>query len=102
IEGEKIILKNKLTQNEVYMEIDSSIETKNINILDINVHLSVRMGSREMSLKDIYQFESGTIVMMRQHTDDLVELVANNKVIAKGEIVVDGDEMGIRIKELVK
>lgn len=70
-------------------------------LLDIDVPVSVKMGSARMFLKDILTMGSGNIVELDESADEPVELVVNNKVIARGEVVIVDGYFGFRIREIV-
>lgn len=70
-------------------------------LLDIDVPVSVKMGSTKMFLKDILTMGGGNIIELDESADEPVELVINNKVIARGEVVIVDGYFGFRIKEIV-
>lgn len=70
-------------------------------LLDIDVPISVKMGSTKMFLKDILTMGPGNIIELDESADEPVELVINNKVIARGEVVIVDGYFGFRIKEIV-
>jgi len=70
-------------------------------LLDIDVPVSVKMGSTSMFLKDILTMGSGNVIELDESADEPVELVINNKVIARGEVVIVDGYFGFRIKEIV-
>lgn len=82
---------------------DSSGNTpKNLDLLlDIDIPISVRMGSAKLFLKDILGLGPGNIVELEQNADDPIELAINDKVIARGEVVIVDGYFGFRIKEIV-
>jgi flagellar motor switch protein FliN/FliY len=77
-------------------------DIRNIDlILDIEVEVMVRLGEAEMTLREIQQLRPGSIINLDKDTDAMVELVVNDKVIAKGELVVVGtDHFALRITEI--
>lgn len=80
----------------------NSSGSQNIDMLmDIDVPISVKMGSAKMFLKDILTMGSGNIVELDESADEPVELVVNNKVIARGEVVIVDGYFGFRIREIV-
>lgn len=80
----------------------SSGHPQNLDLLlDIDVPVSVKMGSTNMFLKDILTMGSGNIIELDESADEPVELVINNKVIARGEVVIVDGYFGFRIKEIV-
>lgn len=76
--------------------------TQNLDLLlDIDIPVSVRMGSAKLFLKDILGLGPGNIVELEQNADDSIELAINDKVIARGEVVIVDGYFGFRIKEIV-
>ncbi len=77
-------------------------DIRNIDlILDIEVEATVRLGGAEMPLKDIQRLRPGSIIDLDKDTEAPVELVVNNRVIAKGElVVVSSDHFALRITEI--
>ena len=80
----------------------TAADMRNIDlILDIEVEVMVRLGGAEMPLKDIQRLRPGSIIDLDKDTDAPVELVVNDKTIAKGELVVVGsDHFALRITEI--
>ncbi len=75
---------------------------KNLDLLlDIDIPISVRMGSAKLFLKDILGLGPGNIVELEQNADDPIELAINDKVIARGEVVIVDGYFGFRIKEII-
>ncbi|MDA0771721.1 MAG: flagellar motor switch protein FliN [Cyanobacteria bacterium] len=79
-------------------EID---EKKNLNLLmDIRLGLIVELGRSEMHLKEILKLTKGSIIELDRLSGEPVDLFANNKLIARGEVVVIDDNFGLRITQL--
>jgi flagellar motor switch protein FliN/FliY len=70
-------------------------------LLDIEIPISVRMGSAKLFLKDILGLGPGNIVELDQNADDSIELTVNDKLIARGEVVIVDGYFGFRIKEII-
>jgi flagellar motor switch protein FliN/FliY len=77
-------------------------DIRNIDlIMDIEVEVMVRLGESVVPLKDIQRLRPGSILNLDKETDAPVELVVNDRVIAKGELVVVGsDHFALRITEV--
>lgn len=83
-------------------ESNNTNTPKNLDLLlDIDIPVSVRMGSAKLFLKDILGLGPGNIVELDQNADDSIELAVNDKVIARGEVVIVDGYFGFRIKEIV-
>ncbi|WP_291491055.1 flagellar motor switch protein FliN [Desulfurella sp.] len=70
----------------------------NLNLLmDIELNARVRIGSKQMLLKDIVKLSEGTIIDLDKSVDEPMEILINGKTIAKGIVVVVGGNFGIKI-----
>ncbi len=68
---------------------------------DVDVRLSVELGRTEMKLKDVLGLGEESVVMLDRLTDELLDVMVNGKLIARGEIVAENNRFGLRIVELV-
>jgi len=68
---------------------------------DVDVRLSVELGRTEMKLKDVLSLGEESVVMLDRLTDELLDVMVNGKLIARGEIVAENGRFGLRIVELV-
>ena len=76
-------------------------ERKNLNLLmDIRLGLIVELGRSEMHLRDILKLTKGSIIELDRLSGEPVDLFVNNKLIARGEVVVIDDNFGLRITQL--
>jgi flagellar motor switch protein FliN/FliY len=69
-------------------------------ILDFEVPISVRFGKREMTLGDILKLGSGAVIELDKAADEPVELLVNQSLLAKGEVVVADGHYAIRITQV--
>lgn len=67
---------------------------------DVDVRLSVELGRTEMKLKDVLALTEESVVPLDRLTDELLDVSVNGKVIAKGEIVTQGNRFALRIVEI--
>lgn len=92
---------NKATVQESVQPV-GNLGTQNLELLlDVDIPISVRMGSAKLFLKDILGLGPGNIVELEQNADEPIELVVNEKVIARGEVVIVDGYFGFRIKEIL-
>ena len=64
---------------------------------NIKVGVSVELGRTKISLKKLYELKSGSIVEMSRLVGEPLDLVINDQVIARGEVVAVNSNYGIRI-----
>jgi flagellar motor switch protein FliN/FliY len=75
---------------------------KNIEmLLDIDLDVYIKLGETRLSIKRILELGPGSIVELDKMAGEPVDLEVNNKVVAKGEVVVVDENFGIRIVSLV-
>lgn len=65
------------------------------------VQLSVVLGKCKMKLEEVLKIGPGTIVELDRSVNDLVEVFVNNRVIARGQVVIVEDKIGVTLKEIV-
>jgi flagellar motor switch protein FliN len=70
-------------------------------LLDVDLELSVSFGHTTLVLQEVLKLSSGSIVELNRSAADPVELLVNDAVIARGEVVVVDGNYGIRITEVV-
>lgn len=70
-------------------------------IRDIPVHIVVELGRTKMNIKDILGLGKGSAIVLSNLEGETLDIRANNRLIAKGEVLVENDKYGIRIREIV-
>ena len=69
-------------------------------LLDVELPITVRIGTTEMKLIDIMRLGIGSIIELEKMVDDPIEVLVNDKLVAKGEVVVYDSNFAIRITEV--
>ena len=70
-------------------------------LLDVELPVSVSFGRAQLMLKDVIKLTTGSIVELNRAFSEPVEVIVNNCVIARGEVVVVEGNYGIRIKQVI-
>lgn len=70
-------------------------------ILDIPLTVSVVLGRTKKPIQDILMYQSGSIVELNRLIDENVDIMVNNILVAKGEVVVINDNFGVRITNIM-
>lgn len=77
-------------------------EPPNLDIvLDVPVKLTVELGSCLMPMREVLQLNVGSVIQLDKVADEPVQLSVNNKLVARGEVVVVENRFGIKITELL-
>ena len=67
---------------------------------DVSVRLSVELGRADMPLRDVLALGEGSVVALNRLTDELLDVTANGKVIARGEVIAQNGRFALRIVSL--
>ncbi len=70
-------------------------------LLDVELPVSVSFGHAQVPLKDVLKLTTGSIVELSRSVSEPVDLVVNNCVIARGEVVVIEGNFGVRIQQVI-
>lgn len=71
-------------------------------IMSVPVQITVELGKTRKKIKDIAELSVGNIVELDRQAGDQVDVVANGRLIAKGDVVVVDDNYSVRITEIIK
>ena len=106
VKNPKLANKNSVSEVE-FAQMNHTVNTaeiyekKNLNLLlDIKLGLIVELGRSEMQLRDILKLTKGSVIELDRLSGEPVDLFVNNKIIARGEVVVIDDSFGLRITQL--
>jgi flagellar motor switch protein FliN/FliY len=76
--------------------------SKNIDfILDIPMSVTVYVGSTKMAIRDLLQLAQGSVIELDKLAGEPMEVMVNNKLVARGEVVVVNEKFGIRLTDVV-
>ena len=70
-------------------------------VLDIPVTLSMELGRTRMSINELLQLNSGSVVELQRMADEPMDVLVNGTLVAHGEAVVIDDKFGIRLTDVV-
>jgi len=69
-------------------------------LMGVKLPIRVLVGRARLPLRDIVRLGSGSVVELDCSPDDPVEIIVNDRVIARGEIVVVGGNYGVRVTKI--
>ncbi len=82
--------------------MSDALDARSLNLVkDVTVELTVRIGSCLLPMRDVLTLANGSIFQLDQLATDPVGLYANDRLIARGEVVVVEDNFGIKITQIV-
>ncbi|WDZ63835.1 flagellar motor switch phosphatase FliY [Paenibacillus polymyxa] len=80
----------------------AQVDENNLNLLmDIPLRVTVELGRTQKQIKDILELSQGSIIELDKLAGEPVDILVNNKLIAKGEVVVIDENFGVRVTDIV-
>ncbi|HVN68771.1 MAG TPA: flagellar motor switch protein FliN [Candidatus Binatia bacterium] len=70
-------------------------------LLHVPLHLTVELGSCEMTISDVLKIGAGSILELDRAADHPVELLVNGRPVARGEIIAVEESFGLHVTELL-
>jgi flagellar motor switch protein FliN/FliY len=70
-------------------------------ILDIPLKVTVELGRSKMTIRDILQLAQGSVVELSKFAGEPLEVLVNDKLVARGEVVVVNEKFGIRLTDII-
>ena len=70
-------------------------------ILDIPLDITIELGRTRMVINDLLKLAQGSVIELSKLAGETLEVFANQRLVAKGEVVVVNDKYGIRLTEIV-
>ncbi|MGA1823022.1 MAG: flagellar motor switch protein FliN [bacterium] len=70
-------------------------------LLDISLQVTVELGRCKMKIKDLLKLSQGSIIELESAAGSSLDIYVNQKLMAKGEVIVTNDKYGIRLTEII-
>ena len=70
-------------------------------ILDIPLAVTVELGRSKMLINDLLQLGQGSVIELTKLVGDPLEVLVNDKLVARGEVVVVNEKFGVRLTDIV-
>ncbi len=71
------------------------------SLMDVPLRVTVELGRAQMSVRQILELQNGAVVELDRLAGEAVDILVNDKLMARGEVVVVDDKYGIRITDLI-
>ena len=70
-------------------------------ILDVPLQVTVELGKSRKSIKDILALSTGSVIVLDKLAGEMVDVLVNGRLFARGEVVVIDDNYGVRVTEII-
>ena len=71
------------------------------DMLDVPVSVNVELGSTKLSMQEILNLDEGSVVQLPRSTGEGVVVLADDRTLVRGEIIVIEDRAGVRVTEIL-
>lgn len=76
--------------------------TPNLALLqEVEVRLSIEVGATSLKIRDLLNLNEGSVVELDRYASEMLDVLVNGTLLAKGEVVTVGDRLGVRVTEVV-
>ena len=84
------------------LKAEDGLEVPNLRfILDIPLQVTVELGRKHLIVHDLLQLNQGSVIELSKQIGEPFEVLVNQKLIARGEVVVINDKFGVRITDII-
>ena len=70
-------------------------------ILDIPLKVTVELGRARMPIREILQLGQGSVIELTKFAGEPLEVLVNDRLVARGEVVVVNEKFGIRLTDII-
>ena len=70
-------------------------------LLDVPLEISVELGRTKMLINELLKLGQGSVVELSKLAGETLEILANQKLVARGEVVVVNEKYGVRLTEII-
>jgi len=71
-------------------------------VFDVPVRVSVVLGRTKMPVSNLLKLDTGTVIELDRQVGEAVEIFINDRLVARGEIVLVEDRLGVTMTEIIK
>ncbi len=68
---------------------------------DVDLDISIELGRTEILIEDVLKLREGSVVSLNKFAGDPVDIVANGRLVARGELLVIDGKFGVRLSEVL-
>ncbi len=85
-----------------FSEAELQVDTKRVTMLnDVNLHVKLQLGKTKMLVEDILNLSEGSVVELDKLAGDPIDVLVNDRLIARGEVLILNDNFCVRISEVL-
>ena len=71
-------------------------------VFDVPVSISAVLGRASMSVAQLLQLNSGSVLELDRKVGEAIDIYVNNRLVARGEVVIVDERLGVTMTEIIK
>lgn len=71
-------------------------------VYDVPVHISAVLGKTQLDVSSLLRLERGSILELDRKIGEAIDIYVNNRLVARGEVVIVDDRLGVTMTEIIK
>ncbi len=88
--------------SELGRGVDSAVRSRELDLLgDVDLQVTVQLGAVNMTVRELLSLEDGSVLELDRAAGAAVDVLVNGRLVARGDVVVIDEELGVRITEIV-
>ena len=93
---------NESHESSESTKVQSCVKDRNLDlILDIPLKVTVELGRTKMPVSDLLNLTQGSVIELMKLAGEPMEVLVNDKLIARGEAVVVNEKFGVRLTDII-
>jgi len=84
------------------VDIEDKVATDLQPVFDVPVNISAVLGRAHLSVAQLLQLGQGSVLELDRKVGEAIDIYVNNRLVARGEVVVVEDRLGVTMTEIIK
>jgi flagellar motor switch protein FliN/FliY len=84
------------------MESDDKIATDLAPVFDVPVNISAVLGKANLTVAQLLKLAQGSVLELDRKVGEAIDIYVNNRLVARGEVVIVDDRLGVTMTEIIK
>ncbi|MES3026538.1 MAG: flagellar motor switch protein FliN [Pseudomonadota bacterium] len=84
------------------MDMEDKTATDLAPVFDVPVSISAVLGRASMSVAQLLQLQSGSVLELDRKVGEAIDIYVNNRLVARGEVVIVDERLGVTMTEIIK
>ena len=92
----------EMSVSDMSVDMEEKSATDLAPVFDVPVSISAVLGRSTMSVAQLLQLQSGSVLELDRKVGEAIDIYVNNRLVARGEVVIVDDRLGVTMTEIIK